>query len=138
MRKIFCSIFLATSFIANAQTLNTVTLVCSGLRFEKQEIFDLIINTDSGDMWQFPGYIALGCVSNHEKRFAKHSIDANNVKKECFDGWGYRSDMTLSRNTGNLTVNTFFTSKVSNNDSDKKLRNYSFTYSCKKITDKLF
>jgi hypothetical protein len=134
MRKILCSIFLATSFIANAQTMNTATLSCAGFFAEKHVTFDLVINTDSGEMWEFPGFIAVGCTGKDKNKQQNQSINTNSATMQCFDGWGYNSTLNLSRNTGKLRVDTFFTGKTSK----PEFSNYSFSYDCRKVTSKLF
>jgi hypothetical protein len=112
---------------------NTISLSCSGVVDSAPITFDLIVDTVSGDMWQFPNFIALGCAGDFKDSKVDLSIDANSVQKRCNNGFGYTSTLTLSRISGTLTTGT-----IVQNQKSGKTTSERETYSCKRITSKLF
>ena len=129
---IFLSILYVIPSIAQNYSITT-TLSCSGIRLDEKRSFDLLINTETGEMWQFPGFVALGCTGEDKNRKINFSIDENTLQMNCDNGWGYVSRLVLSRNSGNLNVNTTVLNKKTGNS-----RFENSTYSCNKVTQKLF
>ena len=130
MKKlIFTLLFLLISQICYA---DKVSFSCSGKNFDEFKTFDLSVNTDTGEMWGFPGGIAPGCIRlDKDKDFLKDkfSVNSNSVSTTCQNNI-WVSIMTLSRNTGHLNVSTA--------DIKKKKTEGDFLYYCQKVTKKVF
>lgn len=112
---------------------NTIALSCSGVVDSAPITFDLIVDVDSGDMWQYPNFVALGCAGDFKGKKVDLSIDSNSAQKHCYNGFGYTSTLTLSRISGNLTSTTIVQNQKSGKTTSERV-----TYSCKRVTSKLF
>ncbi len=98
---------------------------------------EIIVDSTTGDIWNFPNYLAMGCLALDEKEKTtlsmKCSIDDNKATCSCSGGTASQSTITLSRNTGRLTISTYWSSI----GTSKEKHNF-YTFICKKINSKVF
>ena len=94
------------------------------------QYFDLVVESNTGDIWQYPMYIGPGCNHNEKGKTDKKdcSISSTNVSCECESDMAF-THMQLSRNTAVLAVRNTY-----KNDG-KTLSN---EYLCKRVSKKAF
>ncbi len=98
---------------------------------------EIIVDSMTGDMWNYPNYLAMGCLALSEKEKStlsvKCSIDDNKATCSCSGGSASRSTLTLSRNTGRLMISTHWSAVGTS-----KANDVFYTFICQKVSSKVF
>ncbi len=96
---------------------------------DKQEEFELAVDTNTGVMNGYPVRLTAGCMFGEEPTPRKCSIDESQVRCECKSSKG-NGVLQMSRSASNLKVTTF--AQVS----DVKSVFLAADFSCRKINKK--
>ena len=128
MKKFVLFLIVFFSQVAYAQN---ISMTCTGLLDGKLKKFDLSVNISNGDIFGFPNNVAMGCarIKPDDALNDTKSIDASSVSVTCKNNL-WMSFMKLSRNSGNLTVETF------DLKTPKLVQDENFQ--CKKVEKRLF
>jgi hypothetical protein len=118
--------FSGMAFSANALPLNN-SFHCKDQEQGSNMQLDISINSETGEMSGFRGYVAGGCINTTKKATMICSVNEEVVNCECNNSIGV-SILTMSRRTAILEIMT--TLKDGKHSLDR--------YYCKKLTDKIF
>lgn len=111
-----------------------VDLTCKGMsggtdiRSEYRE-FDITIDTLTGEMYNYPNKVSLGCIRSPNKGSKSCSAERTFITCECKADplFAEGGSMQLSRNTGRLKITTYFKKAIWEGD-----------YSCEKASTRKF
>jgi hypothetical protein len=130
---IFAFMFSATAFSQIIYLSCNGTLSCQGCS-DSKKVFDLAVNTKSGEMSEFPINVAFGCSSSSQLK-ETFSITETVAIHKCSTP-NFTSSLTLSRRTGALS--TFTITNPANLKDSKESPSFSGEFRCTKSTSKLF
>lgn len=125
--------FPASAFAQLAYLSCNGTLSCQGCS-DSKKTFDLVINTKSGEMSDFPIVIAHGCASLYEPK-ESFTITETTATHKCISP-NITSTLILSRRTGMLSTSAI-PSITSTNNSKDAVSIYG-EFKCSKSPSKLF
>ena len=126
---------LVLSFMTFVTQAETIDFQCQGVvRGEDIDdsptTFEIVVNTDSGEINGFPGWVAPGCIKPYKIDF---KIDARQAQQSCSShAVESTSVITLSRLTGHLTISTLRPQK------NKRVVTWNGEFACQKIAGKMF
>lgn len=112
---IFLFIFSTSAFAQLAYLSCNGTLSCQGCS-DSKKTFDLVINTKSGEMSDFPIVIAHGCASAYEPK-ENYTITETTATHKCISP-NMTSSLILSRRTGMLSTSAIPSITSINNTKD--------------------
>lgn len=118
--------------MCNQSKAESIILSCAGTNYGEFKSFDINVNSSTGEMWGFPGYVAPGCIRIDKIKDSmsdKFSATSSTVETSCANNI-WTSFLRLSRTTGNLNVSTY--------DLKKKKSEGEYFYQCKKMATKIF
>lgn len=130
---VFSLMFSATAFSQIIYLSCSGTLSCQGCS-DSKKVFDLAVNTKSGEMSEFPIDIAFGCSSSSQPT-ETFSITETVAVHKCSTS-NFISNLTLSRRTGALSTLTL--SNPNKFKDSKETPSFSGEFRCTKSTSKLF
>ena len=124
----------------NALARDVLNLYCRGVSESnnappQQQEFSMNFDRTTGDLWEFPLYIAPGCIDLKNPAKMKCSVDQNMGRCYCTNTMG-GSLLELSRITGRMKVTTTFESKGVKKADD--LRWIEGVYECERAPDRKF
>lgn len=127
---IFLITFSTSAFSQLAYLSCNGTLSCQGCS-DSKKAFDLVINTKSGEMSDFPIVIAHGCASLYEPK-ESYTITETTATHKCMSP-NMTSTLILSRRTGMLS-----TSAIPSTNNSKDAVSIYGEFKCSKSPSKLF
>jgi len=137
MKRAATLALLSVSLVASAETLN---FHCHGVLrgddiVDSSTDFEITVDTVSGEIYGFPGFVAPGCMDVNTTGKKKSSIDERHAESTCNSTLGtdiVMSIVTLSRLTANLSISTVFV------DEHKKTKLWNGNFACQKIFKNVF
>jgi hypothetical protein len=132
--KFFVVLMVHQSCFSQTAPSSQIDLTCKGLsggtdiRSEYRE-FDITVDTVTGEMFNYPERVAMGCIVSPKKGSITCSANRNFIACECKADplFAERGSMHLSRNTGNLKITTYFKNAI-----------WEGNYSCERVSTRKF